>query len=279
MKFVRDIRPFFLEKIAPIYGDKEANSMAYWSIQSVLGYSKSDYIMQQDAAVNETQKLKLLEIVSRLVEEEPMQYILGTTEFMSLEFKVNNQTLIPRPETEELVQWVLQEDFKSALDIGTGSGCIAISLAKQSKARLSALDFSKEALEVAKDNAKSNEVAIEFIHADILQKISLQETFDVIVSNPPYVLESDKKFVHTNVLKYEPHSALFVLDKEALVFYNSITDFAQNHLNENGKLFFEIHEKKGDELLQMLKGKGFSNLELRKDMQGKDRMVKAVWKT
>ena len=208
-----------------------------------------------------------------------MQYILGTTEFMSFEFKVNNQTLIPRPETEELVQWVLQEDFKSALDIGTGSGCIAISLAKQSKARLSALDFSKEALEVAKDNAKSNEVAIEFIHADILQKISLQETFDVIVSNPPYVLESDKKFVHTNVLKYEPHSALFVLDKEALVFYNSITDFAQNHLNENGKLFFEIHEKKGDELLQMLKGKGFSKLELRKDMQGKDRMVKAVWKT
>ena len=279
MKFVRDIRPFFLEKIVPIYGEKEANSMVYMSIQSVLGYSKSDYIMQQDAAVNETQKLKLLEIVSRLVEEEPMQYILGTTEFMSLEFKVNNQTLIPRPETEELVQWVLQEDFKSALDIGTGSGCIAISLAKQSKASLSALDFSKEALEVAKDNAKSNEVAIEFIHADILQKISLQETFDVIVSNPPYVLESDKKFVHTNVLKYEPHSALFVLDKEALVFYNSITDFAQNHLNENGKLFFEIHEKKGDELLQMLKGKGFSNLELRKDMQGKDRMVKAVWKT
>lgn len=278
MNFVRDIRPFFLEKIVPIYGEKEANSMVYMSIQSVLGYSKSDYIMQQDAAVNETQKLKLLEIVSRLVEEEPMQYILGTTEFMSLEFKVNNQTLIPRPETEELVQWVLQEDFKSALDIGTGSGCIAISLAKQSKARLSALDFSKEALEVAKDNAKSNEVAIEFIHADILQKISLQETFDVIVSNPPYVLESDKKFVHTNVLKYEPHSALFVLDKEALVFYNSITDFAQNHLNENGKLFFEIHEKKGDELLQMLKGKGFSNLELRKDMQGKDRMVKAVWK-
>ena len=279
MNFVRDIRPFFLEKIVPIYGEKEANSMVYMSIQSVLGYSKSDYIMQQDAAVNETQKLKLLEIVSRLVEEEPMQYILGTTEFMSLEFKVNNQTLIPRPETEELVQWVLQEDFKSALDIGTGSGCIAISLAKQSKARLSALDFSKEALEVAKDNAKSNEVAIEFIHADILQKISLHETFDVIVSNPPYVLESDKKFVHTNVLKYEPHSALFVLDKEALVFYNSITDFAQNHLNENGKLFFEIHEKKGDELLQMLKGKGFSNLELRKDMQGKDRMVKAVWKT
>ena len=277
MQFVRDIRPFFLEKLASVYGEKEANSMSYWSIESVLGFSKSDCIMQQDALVSETQKLKLLEIVSRLAEEEPLQYILGTAEFMSLEFKVNKHTLIPRPETEELVHWVLQEDFKSALDIGTGSGCIAISLAKQSKA-ISALDFSKEALEVAKDNAKNNEVVIDFIHADILQKPALQQTFDVIVSNPPYVLESDKKLMHTNVLKHEPHTALFVEDEEALVFYHSIADFAQNYLNENGKLFFEIHENKGEEILQMLQEKGFSKLELRKDMQGKDRMVKAVWK-
>ena len=277
MQFVRDIRPFFLEKLASVYGEKEANSMAYWSIESVLGFSKSDCIIQQDTLVSETQKLKLLEIVSRLAEEEPLQYILGTAEFMSLEFKVNKHTLIPRPETEELVHWVLQEDFKSALDIGTGSGCIAISLAKQSKA-ISALDFSKEALEVAKDNAKNNEVVIDFIHADILQKPALQQTFDVIVSNPPYVLESDKKLMHANVLKHEPHTALFVSDKEALVFYNSITDFAKNHLNENGKLFFEIHEKKGGEVLQMLQEKGFTKLELRKDMQGKDRMVKAIWK-
>ena len=277
MQFVRDIRPFFLEKLAPVYGEKEANSMAYWSIESVLGFSKSDCIIQQDAFVSETQKLKLLEIVSRLVEEEPLQYILGTAEFMSLEFKVNKHTLIPRPETEELVHWVLQEDFKSALDIGTGSGCIAISLAKQSKA-ISALDFSKEALEVAKDNAKNNEVVIDFIHADILQKPALQQTFDVIVSNPPYVLGSAKKLMHTNVLKHEPHTALFVEDEEALVFYHSIADFAQNYLNYNGKLFFEIHENKGEEVLQMLQEKGFSKLELRKDMQGKDRMVKAVWK-
>ena len=278
MQFVSDIRPFFLEKLASVYGEKEANSMSYWSIESVLGFSKSDCIMQQDALVSETQKLKLLEIVSRLAEEEPLQYILGTAEFMSLEFKVNKHTLIPRPETEELVHWVLQEDFKSALDIGTGSGCIAISLAKQSEGNLSALDFSKEALEVAKENAKNSEVAIGFIRADILQQPALQQTFDVIVSNPPYVLESDKKLMHTNVLKHEPHTALFVEDEDALVFYNSIADFAQNHLNENGKLFFEIHENKGEEVLQMLQEKGFSKLELRKDMQGKDRMVKAVWK-
>ncbi len=277
MQFVRDIRPFFLEKLASVYGEKEANSMSYWSIESVLGFSKSDCIMQQDALVSKTQKLKLLEIVSRLAEEEPLQYILGTAEFMSLQFKVNKHTLIPRQETEELVQWVLQEDFKSALDIGTGSGCIAISLAKQSKA-ISALDFSKEALEVAKDNAKNNEVVIDFIHADILQKPALQQVFDVIVSNPPYVLESEKKLMHTNVLKHEPHTALFVEDEEALMFYHSIADFAQNYLNKNGKLFFEIHENKGKEVLQMLQEKGFSKLELRKDMQGKDRMVKAVWK-
>ena len=278
MQLVRDIRPFFLEKLAPVYGEKEAISMAYWSIESVLGFNKSDCIIQKDAFVSETQKLKLFEIVSRLVEEEPLQYILGTAEFMSLEFKVNKHTLIPRPETEELVHWVLQEDFTSALDIGTGSGCIAISLAKQSEGNLSALDFSKEALEVAKENAKNSEVAIGFIRADILQQPALKQTFDVIVSNPPYVMESDKKLMHTNVLKHEPHTALFVEDEDALVFYNSIADFAQNHLNENGKLFFEIHENKGEEVLQMLQEKGFSKLELRKDMQGKDRMVKAVWK-
>lgn len=278
MQFVRDIRPFFLKKLTPVYGEKEANSMTYWSIESVLGLSKSDCIIQQDAIVSETQKLKLIEIVSRLAEEEPLQYILGAAEFMGLEFKVNKHTLIPRPETEELVHWVLQEDFKSALDIGTGSGCIPISLAKQSKASLSALDFSKEALEVAKGNAKNNEVSIDFIHADILQKPALKQTFDVIVSNPPYVLESDKKLMHTNVLKYEPHTALFVEDDEALLFYNVIADFAQKHLNESGKLFFEIHENKGGEVLQMLQEKGFSKLELRKDMQSKDRMVKAIWK-
>ena len=278
MKFVRDVRPIFLEKLAPIYGEQEANSMAYWSIESVLRLSKSDCIIQQDVLVSQTQKLKLLEIVNRLVEEEPLQYILGTSEFMGLELKVNKYTLIPRPETEELVHWVLQEDFTSGLDIGTGSGCIAVSLAKQSKAILSALDFSKKALQVAKENAKNNNVAVNFIHADILQRPNLKQAFDIIVSNPPYVLDSDKSLMYTNVLNHEPHTALFVPDKEALVFYDSIADFATTHLSQNGKLFFEINEKKGEEVLQMLLEKGFSEIQLKKDMQGKDRMVKAIWK-
>lgn len=278
MQFVRDIRPFFLEKLSAIYGGKEANSMAYWSIESVLGFSKSDCILQQDAVVGEAQQLKLHEIVNRLLAEEPLQYILGDAEFMGLAFKVNAHTLIPRPETEELVHWVLQEEFKSALDIGTGSGCIAIALAKQSKASLSALDFSEGALLVAQENAKHNGVAIDFIHADILQQPNLARTFDVIVSNPPYVLESDKALMRTNVLQYEPHTALFVADEEALLFYVAIADFAQEHLKAGGMLYFEIHENKGEEVLQMLQEKGFSELELRKDMQGKDRMVKAVWK-
>ena len=278
MKFVRDIRPFFLKKLADIYAEKEANSMAYWSIESVLGFSKSDCIIQEDTLINEPQKLKLLEIVNRLTAEEPLQYILGVTEFMGLAFKVNEHTLIPRPETEELVHWVLQENFTSALDIGTGSGCVAISLIKESKAKLSALDLSEGALQVAKENAVNNEVVVDFIHADILQKTDLGQTFDLIVSNPPYVLESDKKLMRANVLKHEPHTALFVSDQDALLFYLAITDFAQMHLNKNGKLFFEIHESKAENVLQILQEKGFSKIEIRKDMQGKDRMVKAVWK-
>lgn len=278
MQLVRDIRPFFLEKLSAIYAEKEANSMAYWSIESVLAFNKSDCIMQQDLPLDEAQKLKLLEIVNRLAAEEPLQYILGSSEFMGLAFKVNEHTLIPRPETEELVHWIMQEDFASALDIGTGSGCIAISIAKESKGKLSALDFSEEALAVAKANAKNNGVVVDFIHADILQKPNLNQTFDLIVSNPPYVLESDKKLMHANVLKHEPHTALFVADEEALLFYIAIADFAQTHLNKGGKLFFEIHESKGEEVVQKLQEKGFSELELRKDMQGKDRMVKAVWK-
>lgn len=278
MQFVRDIRPFFLEKLSTIYGEKEAYNMAYWCIESVMAFNKSDCILQQDLPLNEAQKLKLLEIVNRLAAEEPLQYILGRSEFMGLAFKVNEHTLIPRPETEELVHWLLQEDFASALDIGTGSGCIAISLAKESKGKLSALDFSEEALVVAKTNAKNNKVIVDFKHIDILQKPVLDKTFDLIVSNPPYVLESDKKLMRANVLKHEPHTALFVADEEALLFYRAIADFAQTHLNKGGKLFFEIHESKGEEVVQMLQKKGFSKLELRKDMQGKDRMLKAVWK-
>ncbi len=278
MQLVRDIRPFFLEKLTSNYGEKEANSMAFWSIESVLGFDKSDCVIQQDTLLDEDQKLKMIEIVNRLILEEPLQYILGGTEFMGLPFKVNEHTLIPRLETEELVHWVLQEDFTSALDIGTGSGCIAISLAKDSKAKLSGLDFSEEALKVAKENAANNKVVVEFIYADILQQPFLEQTFDLIVSNPPYVLESDKELMCANVLNHEPHTALFVADEEALLFYMAIADFSQKHLNKNGKLFFEIHESKGKEVLQMLQKKHFSELELRKDMQGKDRMVKAVWK-
>ena len=196
---------------------------------------------------------------------------------MGLPMKLNKHTLIPRPETEELVRWVLQEDFTSVLDIGTGSACIAIALAKHTQAKVSALDISKDALDIAKENVLQNKVVVDFVQADILQK-PLLGPYELIVSNPPYVLESDKKKMQKNVLNHEPHIALFVKDQDPLLFYRSIASFAQNQLVNNGKLFFEIHEKMGEEVLKMLLAKGGDHIQIKKDFQGKDRMVKAVWK-
>lgn len=277
MKFIRDIRPYFSQKLAVIYGENEAKSMAYWSIESVLGLSKSDCIMKQLESVATEDCERFLEIVARLENQEPIQYILGDCFFYSMRFEVNEHTLIPRPETEELVRWVLEDKFTSALDIGTGSGCIAISLAKNSAAQILALDISEKALEVAKRNAKTNKVDISFLKADILKVPSLNK-YDVIVSNPPYVLESEKEVMRRNVLKHEPHTALFVPDNNALLFYEAIAQFAQFHLNSSGKLFFEINEQKGKETQEMLQKKGFQEIEIRQDLQGKDRMVKAIWK-
>lgn len=277
MKFIRDIRPYFSQKLAVIYGENEAKSMAYWSIESVLGLSKSDCIMKQLESVATEDCERFLEIVARLENQEPIQYILGDCFFYSMRFEVNEHTLIPRPETEELVRWVLEDKFTSALDIGTGSGCIAISLAKNSAAQILALDISEKALEVAKRNAKTNKVDISFLKADILKVPSLNK-YDVIVSNPPYVLESEKEVMRRNVLKHEPHTALFVPDNNALLFYEAIAQFAQFHLNSRGKLFFEINEQKGKETQEMLQKKGFQEIEIRQDLQGKDRMVKAIWK-
>ncbi len=277
MKFIRDIRPYFSQKLAVIYGENEAKSMAYWSIESVLGLSQSDCIMKQLESVATEDCKRFLEIVARLENQEPIQYILGDCFFYSMRFEVNEHTLIPRPETEELVRWVLEDKFTSALDIGTGSGCIAISLAKNSAAQILALDISEKALEVAKRNAKTNKVDISFLKADILKVPSLNK-YDVIVSNPPYVLESEKEVMRSNVLKHEPHTALFVPDNNALLFYEAIAQFAQSHLNSSGKLFFEINEQKGKETQEMLQKKGFQEIEIRQDLQGKDRMVKAIWK-
>jgi len=221
--------------------------------------------------------------ILRLKNFEPIQYIVGETEFYGLPFKVNRHTLIPRPETEELVEWIISgqklitNNPKSItiLEVGTGSGCIAISLAKNlPNSRIFALDVSVEALKIARENAEINEVEIEFFQTDILTVEDLPKQFDIIVSNPPYVRELEKELMQQNVLRYEPESALYVANEDPLVFYRVISKLAKNHLKPNGTLFFEINEYLATEMIALLKSEGFQNIEINKDIFGKDRMLK-----
>ena len=187
--------------------------------------------------------------------------------------------MIPRPETEELVHWILQHNFTKALDIGTGSACIPIALAKHKEAQITALDISSDALSIARENAKKNTVDIHFIEHNIFNDIDLKTSFDLIVSNPPYVLESEKTLMNNNVLDYEPHLALFVSDNDALIYYKRIIDFSKVYLQREGLLFLEINEQKSVEIKELLENNGFENILIKRDMQGKNRMVKAVRKS
>ncbi|RZL18483.1 MAG: peptide chain release factor N(5)-glutamine methyltransferase [Pedobacter sp.] len=222
--------------------------------------------------------LKLSKILTDLKTGKPVQQVLGETIFYGLPFKVTSNVLIPRPETEELVDWVInhvKDKKESLLDIGTGSGCIPIVLKKHlPHLNVSSIDISSEALKVAAENAQLNKININLIEADIL-KYSTDKMYDVIVSNPPYIRELEKAEMHENVLIHEPHTALFVSDENPLIFYKAIADFALSNLNPNGYLFFEINEYLWEETLQILIDKRFKNIELKKDMQGKDRMIMA----
>ena len=245
--------------------------------------TRLDISLNLETKVSEENKAKFLEALHRLTQFEPIQYIIGSTEFYGLSLKVNNYTLIPRPETEALVHWIL-EDLKemnlsssyNILDIGTGSGCIAIALAtKLQKVKVSAIDISERALKVAKLNAINNNVAIEFEQKNILNTESLSEEYNVIVSNPPYVRESEKRNMNANVLNHEPATALYVSDENPLVFYTKIAQIASTHLKNNGSLYFEINEYLSTDVVNMLKSEGFSEVEIRKDLFGKERMIKA----
>ncbi len=233
---------------------------------------------EQDLKLNSTQKSELDAAISRLKNYEPIQYILEETEFFGLPFYVNKNVLIPRPETEELLELIINENLQeglSVLDIGTGSGCIAISLARYlRKADISAWEISPLALEVAILNSKKNNVNINFKKTDVLGEYPSDKRFDIIVSNPPYILEKEKQDMDANVLDYEPHTALFVPDDKSLIFYERIADIALQILKPNGKLYFEINRAKGQETIDMLKKKGFLNIELHKDLSGNDRMVR-----
>ena len=251
-------------------------------LEEVSNLSVSEIASCKFNDLSDNKKQNIISIVKRLQNNEPIQYILGNTEFYGLPLKVTPAVLIPRPETEELVEWILQETKlpqPHIIDIGTGSGCIAIALAKKLKdATVDAWDVSTKPLEVAKENAALNNVIVNFSKVDVLQPLQKSQHFDIIVSNPPYIKEMEKEMMSSNVLNFEPHMALFVPDNKALIFYSRIADIALQQLNNNGWLYFEINHAKGNEVTELLHKKGFVNIELKKDISGNNRMIRAMKK-
>ena len=276
MLTVGNIIPLFLKKINN-YSDKELISIAYIVIEEILGLNKINVIINNANVISTNDEVKINEIIKDLIVNKPIQYILGKANFFNLSFIVNKHVLIPRQETEQLINWILNYEFNSVLDIGTGSACIPISLSKNSTANITAIDISSNAIKIAKKNADNYNLNITFLCEDIF-KFNPDSKFDLIVSNPPYVLESEMKKMHKNVLNFEPHNALFVEDSDPLIFYNYIAQFAFKYLNSKGALFFEINESFGVEIKLILNKLDFVNIELKKDLNGKDRMIKAIKK-
>ncbi|MBV1887715.1 MAG: peptide chain release factor N(5)-glutamine methyltransferase [Urechidicola sp.] len=282
---LKELKQHFLTTLDSIYPKEEIESFYYLLIEELLHLKRIDIALDPHKEVLEIQQRFLIFGLEKLKQEIPIQYIVGSTEFFGLSFKVDESVLIPRPETEELVSLILQsinyntQSPKSLtiLDIGTGSGCIAISLAKNlPHAKVFALDISQKALNIANENARLNEVEIRFILHDILTTETLAQKFDIIVSNPPYVRILEKQEIKKNVLDNEPHLALFVDDNNPLLFYDKIVDLAKTHLNSSGQLFFEINQYLGEETVELLKQKGFNNIVLRKDIFENDRMLSAT---
>jgi len=258
-----------------LYPDTEIRSFTKLLISKL-----TEIILNKNTIFSAEQRKILDSFIEKLKIHMPIQYILGKTEFYGLEFIVNQSVLIPRPETEELVEWILSSVHDNSnlklLDIGTGSGCIAISLKNSlPKSQVNAFDISEEALLIAQKNAELNNLKINFEQVDILKNLNLNERWDVIVSNPPYIPENEKIEISQNVLDFEPHLALFVPEIDPLLFYKKIADFGKTHLNENGSLFFEIHYTKANQIIELLKSLGYIEIELRKDIFKNDRMIKA----
>ncbi|NQX84457.1 MAG: peptide chain release factor N(5)-glutamine methyltransferase [Flavobacteriaceae bacterium] len=307
---LKALKTYFSNSLKGYYPKEEIESFFFIVAAFYLGYERIDVSLNANASVSAEHYNQFQDVIDELKVYQPIQYLLGETEFFGLPFKVSNAVLIPRPETEELVDWIVKTQnlkFKREdahlgkalkvpnrnvtssgaqqlhiLDIGTGSGCIAISLAKNiPHAKVYALDVSEKALEVAKQNAEQNGVELTFIKGDVLDKESVmlriaeyQEQFDIIVSNPPYVRQLEKKWMHNNVLNYEPHLALFVDDDNALVFYKAIAAMSLKLLKNKGLLFFEINEYLGNPMKMLLSEYGFHPIELRQDINQKNRMIK-----
>jgi release factor glutamine methyltransferase len=288
---IKNYRAQFIQELSSIYDAGEAESFFYLILEEKQKLKRIDLALNPDLTFSDEEIQIWNSILEELKKEIPVQYLLGKTSFYGLEFEVNSTVLIPRPETEELVDWIIQsqklevrsgkwdvesEKFK-ILDIGTGSGCIAISLAKNvPNAQVFAIDVSEKALATAQKNAEINGVNIIFIEKNILETEDFGQQFDIIVSNPPYVRELEKEEIKKNVLDNEPHLALFVEDDDALIFYRKIAELAQKNLSPKGQLFFEINQYLGKEMIELLEKLGFKNVELRKDIYGNDRMIRGT---
>jgi len=278
-----DLEKQFSAELSDIYAKEEAAMLCFLSVQHRFNWTKASYLLNKQEVISDTDTTNFLDILSQLKTSKPIQYILGETDFYGRTFRVNPAVLIPRPETEELVKWVVETVSTkniSLLDIGTGSGCIAISLKIEiPEAEVVAIDLSADALALAQENASLHKAVVTFIEKDVLQMhpTDLATTFDMVVSNPPYIALAEKDSMKANVLANEPHLALFVPNTNPLIFYERIAALAQAKLNLGGFLFFEINERFGKEVLALLVKKGFKHVELRQDLSGKDRMVKAQW--
>lgn len=281
----------FFNSLKNIQDEQEIESFFFILTEYLHNLKRVDVALNPNFELSEDDVEKWNAILTELQKEKPIQYITGEAWFYGLKFEVNENTLIPRPETEELVEWILNSPIAqhptpiTILDIGTGTGCIPISLKTNlPQANVSAIDVSEKALEVAKRNAVSNKVEINFIQTNILEVEDLSKLplpnaqnllpLDIIVSNPPYVRNLEKEEIKKNVLDYEPHLALFVEDADALLFYRKIAQLALKNLAPNGLLFFEINQYLGKETVELLENLGFKNIELKKDIYGNDRMIK-----
>ena len=280
-----ELQAMMVLQLREIYLPAEAVALVRRLFSHLTGLTPSEMVLEKKRKLTESEMLFLQRALKRLKDQEPLQYIIGATHFYGSEFKVSPAALIPRPETEELVDWIVsdhqnQKRIMSVLDIGTGSGCIAISLKKNlHKAEVSGIDISEEALLLAGENASSLDADITFAKLDILDEEARAtlSRFDLIVSNPPYVTPSDREKMESNVIDHEPPIALFVDEDDPLLFYTGIIAFAREHLNKGGKLYFECNEGNAHEVEFLLKKSGFKEVELRNDMQGKERMLRGTW--
>lgn len=284
---IQQAQQLTLLELKNLYDERESANIADWVMEYITGKKRIDRLMDKQAILTEQQLSQLQSILAELATHKPIQYVLGEAWFAGMKFYVNEAVLIPRPETEELISWAAAEiqnssrrwrdKIQNLVDIGTGSGCIPICLKKKlPQLSVTAIDVSGDALQVARQNAETLTADINFLQLDFLNEANWDHlpVFDIIVSNPPYIKQSEEQSMSANVLAFEPSLALFVPDEDALLFYRKIAAFGKTHLSKHGMVFIEINEALGDEVKTLFELNGYTS-ELRKDMQGKDRMVKA----